>query len=262
MKVVLFCGGMGMRLRDYSETIPKPLVPIGNRPLIWYLMKYYAYYGHKDFILCLGYRAESFKEYFLKYNECHSNDFILSEGGRKVDLLNTDIHDWRITFADTGLNSNVGQRLKAVEKHLQGEKVFLANYTDVLTDLPLPRMLDCFRQRDATAQVMVVKPHITSHFTTVNDRGHVTRIADINQMDLLINGGFLIFKQDIFKYLKPGEELVCEPFQRLIKQKQLCAYPYDGFWTCLDTYKDKQQLDALYDQGRAPWEVWRSDESL
>jgi glucose-1-phosphate cytidylyltransferase len=259
MKVVLFCGGMGMRLREYSESIPKPLVPIGNRPLMWYLMKYYAHYGQKDFILCLGYKAESFKQYFLEYNECDSNDFVLSEGGRKVDLLHTDIDDWRITFVDTGLNSNIGQRLKAVEKYLRNEEVFLANYTDVLTDLPLPKMLENFQRHNVIAQVIAVKPHITSHFATVNSLGRVTGIADINQMDLLINGGFMILRQDIFKYIRPGEDLVCEPFQRLIQKKQLYAYRYDGFWTCMDTFKDKQQLDDLYARGRAPWEVWKSD---
>ena len=116
MKVVLFCGGLGMRLRDYSETIPKPMVTIGYRPVLWYVMKYYAHYGHKDFILCLGHRADAIKNYFLEYNECASNDFVLSSGAKKVELFNSDIHDWRITFADTGINSNIGQRLKAVER--------------------------------------------------------------------------------------------------------------------------------------------------
>jgi glucose-1-phosphate cytidylyltransferase len=137
MKVVLFCGGMGMRIREYSDSIPKPMVPIGYRPLLWHLMKYYAYYGHKDFILCLGYKADAVKDYFLNYNECVSNNFVLSNGGKKLRLLSSDIHDWNITFVDTGITSNIGQRLKAVEPYLQGESVFLANYSDGLTDLPL-----------------------------------------------------------------------------------------------------------------------------
>ena len=135
MKVVLFCGGLGMRLRDYSETIPKPMVNIGYRPILWHVMKYYAHYGHKDFILCLGHRADAVKNYFLNYNECASNDFVLSGGGKNLELLNSDIHDWRITFADTGIHSNIGQRLRAVEMHLEGEEEFLANYCDGLTDL-------------------------------------------------------------------------------------------------------------------------------
>ena len=124
MKVVLFCGGMGMRMREYSEAVPKPMVPIGYRPILWHVMKYYAHYGHKDFILCLGYKADVIKNYFRNYDECVSNDFVLSGGGKNLELLNSDIDDWRITFVDTGLTANIGQRLKAVEKHLQDEEVF------------------------------------------------------------------------------------------------------------------------------------------
>ncbi len=134
MKVVLFCGGQGMRIRD-AEDMPKPMVHIGYRPILWHVMKYYAHFGHKDFILCLGHRADAIKNYFLNYNECASNDFILSGGPKNLELLHSDIHDWRITFADTGVNSNIGQRLKAVEKYLDGEEEFLANYSDGLTDL-------------------------------------------------------------------------------------------------------------------------------
>ena len=143
MKVVLFCGGMGLRIRD-AENTPKPLVQIGYRPVLWHVMKYYAHYGHKDFILCLGYGADAIKRYFLEYSECTSNDFVLSAGGRKVELYNSDIHDWRITFADTGINSNIGQRLKAAEKYLDGEDEFLANYSDGLSDLPLPAATGAF----------------------------------------------------------------------------------------------------------------------
>src|SRR5258706_2998920 len=138
MKVVLFCGGFGMRMREYSEAVPKPMVPIGYRPILWHVMKYYAHYGHRDFVLCLGFKADVIKNYFLRYDECLSNDFVLTQGGKDVELLGRDIHDWRITFVDTGLTSNVGHRLKLVEKHLQDDPIFLANYTDGLSDVPLP----------------------------------------------------------------------------------------------------------------------------
>src|SRR5262249_46660265 len=144
MKVVLFCGGLGMRLREHSESIPKPMVPIGYRPILWHVMKYYAHYGHKDFILCLGYKADAIKHYFVNYDEAVSNDFVLSNGGRKLHLLNSDIHDWKITFVDTGLQSNIGQRLKQVERYIGEVEVFLANYSDGLTDLPLPKMIEHF----------------------------------------------------------------------------------------------------------------------
>ena len=145
MKVVLFCGGLGMRLRDYSETIPKPMVNIGYRPILWHVMKYYAHFGHKDFILCLGHRADAVKNYFLNYNECASNDFVLSGGGKKLELLNSDIQDWQIPFADTGIHSNIGQRLKAVEKYLGGEEEFLANWNTFIGTGKWPAFFVCDR---------------------------------------------------------------------------------------------------------------------
>ena len=139
MKVVLFCGGQGMRLREYGDHVPKPMVPIGYRPILWHLMKYYAHYGHKDFILCLGHKADVIKDYFLNYNESRQQRFRAVEGGgRTSTCCNSDIDDWNITFVDTGINSNIGERLKAVRAHLEGEEMFLANYGDNLSDLPLP----------------------------------------------------------------------------------------------------------------------------
>src|SRR5882762_5355914 len=174
MKVVLFCGGLGTRLRDYSETIPKPMVTIGYRPVLWNVMKYYAHYGHKDFILCLGHRGDAVKNYFLNYNECVSNDFTLSEGGKKLELMASDIHDWKITFVDTGLTSNIGQRLKAVEPYVRHEPVFLANYTDGLTNLPFSAQLEHFRAHDAVASFISVKPQISYHVVTSDPSGRVT----------------------------------------------------------------------------------------
>jgi glucose-1-phosphate cytidylyltransferase len=257
MKVVLFCGGLGMRLREYSEQIPKPMVTIGYRPIIWHVMKYYAHYGHKDFILCLGHKADAFKSYFLNYNECLSNDFILSQGGKEMRLLNSDIHDWRITFVDTGASSNIGQRLKAVEKHLQGEEVFLANYTDGLSDVRLPEYIDYFLEKRRMASFLCVKPSHSFHVVSAA-ADVVTEIRHITSADIWMNGGFFIFRNDIFRFMKEGEELVEEPFQRLIKQEQLLAYRYDGFWSCMDTFKDKQTLDEMYARGEAPWEVWKT----
>jgi glucose-1-phosphate cytidylyltransferase len=259
MKVVLFCGGLGMRLRDYSETIPKPMVTIGYRPILWQLMKYYAHYGHKDFILCLGHRADAIKNYFLNYNECTSNDFVLSAGGKRLELFNSDIHDWRITFADTGINSNIGQRLKAVEKYLDGEEEFLANYSDGLTDLPLPQQLEHFHENRKIASFLCVRPNLTYHVVSLEegDGNLVSGISAINAGSLRINGGFFIFKKAIFDYIREKEELVVEPFQRLVEERQLIGYSYDGFWASMDTFKDKQQLDSLCTSGVAPWEIWK-----
>jgi glucose-1-phosphate cytidylyltransferase len=256
MKVVLFCGGLGMRLREHSEQLPKPMVAIGYRPLLWHVMRYYAHFGHKDFILCLGHRADVVKDYFLKYDECLSNDFVLVNG-REVHLTRGDIQDWRITFVDTGLASNVGQRLKAVEGYLEGEEAFLANYSDGLTDLPLPEYVDHFLKSRRTASCLCVRPNQTFHLVSL--QGETARgIEQISRADLWMNGGFFIFRPEIFDYIGPGEELVNEPFQRLIAAEQLMGYKYEGFWACMDTFKDKQALEDMDARGEAPWEVWKS----
>lgn len=257
MKVVLFCGGMGTRLRDYSETIPKPMVPIGYRPLLWHVMKYYAHFGHKDFILCLGYKADVVKNYFLHYDECVSNDFVLSGGGKHVKLLGTDIHDWNITFVDTGVNSNIGQRLRAVESYLDGDDVFLANYSDGLTDLRLDEYLAEFVRREKVASFLAVSPPQSYHVVEI-DGDLATDIRPIRQAGIRINGGYFAFHRDIFDYLEDGEELVEEPFRRLMEKRQVIASRYDGYWGCMDTFKDKQQLEDLYNRGVAPWEVWKN----
>ena len=260
MKVVLFCGGLGLRIRD-AEDIPKPMVRIGYRPILWHVMKYYAHFGHKDFILCLGYRADVVKNYFLNYNECVSNDFVLSGGGKNLELFNSDIQDWKITFADTGINSNIGQRLKAVEQHLDGEEEFLANYSDGLTNLPLPQQLAHFRQRNKVASFLCVKPNLSYHMVSL-DEGESHLVSGINAISdgsLRINGGFFIFKKKIFDYIGAGEELVSEPFQRLVTEKQLIGYRYDGFWASMDTFKDRQHLESLFESSTAPWELWKNN---
>jgi glucose-1-phosphate cytidylyltransferase len=258
MKVVLFCGGFGTRMRDYSESIPKPMVTIGYRPILWHVMKYYAHFGHKDFILCLGYKADMIKRYFLKYDEWLSNNFTLSEGG-KIDLFNRDIHDWKITFVDTGLTTNIGQRFKQIESYLDGEEFFLANYSDGLTDLNLPDLIEDFYKRNKIASFLCVRPNISFHLVNIDEDSVVTEFTDVKFRDLWINGGYFVFKKDIFKYINYGEELVIQPFERLIKEKQLIAYKYNGFFGVMDTFKEKQMLDDMYQRGETPWEVWRNE---
>ncbi|MFO1305212.1 MAG: sugar phosphate nucleotidyltransferase [Burkholderiales bacterium] len=262
MKVVLFCGGLGTRLGELTEDVPKPLVKIGYRPILWHLMKYYAHYGHKDFILCLGYKADKIKDYFLNYNEYISNDFTMSDGGRNIELKTSDIADWKITFVDTGLRANIGQRLKAVESYLAGEEMFLANYADGLTNLPLPRIIDFFTESGKVGCFLCVKPPHSFHVVKAQESGLVDSIEYVRDTDTMINGGFFVFRKAIFDFMKPGEELVVEPFQRLIAQRQLIAYQYPHWW-CMDTFKEHQVLTDMYNEGKAPWEVWktRSDES-
>lgn len=257
MKVVIFCGGLGMRLREYSENIPKPMVPVGFRPILWHVMRYYAHFGHKDFILCLGYKSDTIKKYFLEYDETVSNDFVFRDGGKKVDLLASDIHDWTITFVDTGLNSNIGMRLKAVEPYVKDEEMFLANYADGVSDLPLPNMIDTFRKSDAVACFAGILPTQSFHFVSLEPDGRVKTIQHVKDIGMRVNGGYFVMRPSVFEYMKPGEELVQEPFQRLASAGKLLAYPYDGFWGCMDTFKDRQVLEDHYARGEAPWEVWK-----
>jgi glucose-1-phosphate cytidylyltransferase len=259
VKVVIFCGGLGMRLREYSETIPKPMVAIGYRPILWHVMRYYAHFGHKEFILCLGYKGDSIKRYFLEYDETASNDFVMSEGGKKIDLLASDIHDWKITFVDTGLSSNIGTRLQAARPFLEGEEMFLANYSDGVSDLPLSDMIEHFRCRDAVACFVGVVPTQTFHLVRADESGWVRSISHVKEVGMRINGGFFVMRPEIFDWMKPGEELVQEPFQRLAGAGKLLSYPYDGFWACMDTFKEKQLLEDLYTRGQVPWEVWKAN---
>lgn len=257
MKVVLFCGGRGLRLREHSEAIPKPMVRIGYRPILWHVMRYYAHYGHRDFILCLGYRADAIKDYFLHYDEAESNDFVLSDGGRHVELLGSDIADWRITFADTGLDSTIGERLRRVRHLLEGEDVFLANYGDTLTDAPLDRLVDTFRATDAVASFLSVRPSTYPFSVVVTEDGsNVTRLVRPMDADLWINGGYLTLRREIFDVIRPGDELVEAPFARLIEAGRLHTTRYEGFWGPLDTLRDLEHLQALAASGHAPWAPW------
>ncbi|SHF43061.1 glucose-1-phosphate cytidylyltransferase [Mariniphaga anaerophila] len=258
MKVVLFCGGQGVRLRDYSDQVPKPMVNVGYRPILWNIMKYYAYYGHNEFILCLGYKADVIKNYFLNYDETISNDFVFTDGGKEIELQNSDIHDWKITFVDTGLNANIGMRLMQVQKYLKNDEMFLANYSDGLSDLHLPSMIDWFKQKeDKTAAFMSTPSHQSYHFVDKKEDGTVNAISHIGSSHLLINAGYFILRNSIFDYMKYGDELVDQPFKRLISQNQLISWEHQGFWMSMDTFKDKKNIDDIYEKGNPPWEVWK-----
>jgi len=261
MKVVIFCGGQGLRLRDYSENVPKPMVPVGSRPILWHMMKYYAHYGHKDFILCLGYRADAVKDYFLNYNECMNNDFVLSRGGQNVKTLSSDISDWNITFCDTGANTLIGQRLVKVKEHLGNDERFMCNYADSVIDLPLPTYLDFATKQDKIASFMSVRPSTSFHVVQAGADGMVNAIKPAQDLDLWVNGGYFVLKREIFDHIRPGEELVNQPFERLIKMGQLATYKHNGFWACMDTFKEKMVLDEMVAKENAPWMVWTRPET-
>jgi glucose-1-phosphate cytidylyltransferase len=259
VKVVLFCGGQGMRLREYSSRIPKPMATIGNRPLLWHVMKYYAHFGHTDFVLCLGYRGDVIREYFLTDAEGVPRETVVSRGASSIELERGDGPAWRITFAETGLHANVGQRLRAVRPLLEDEEWFLANYADTLTDVHLPTLIDRVRSEDATAIFLAVRPTYPFHIVSFED-DRVTALTNVADSGLRINGGYFVFGQDIFEFLEEGDELVVEPFRRLIEKEQLIAHLYDGFWAPMDTLKDRVMLEAFAETGQPPWAVWLEDQ--
>ena len=255
MKTVLFCGGLGTRIRDYSENVPKPMVPIGDKPILWHLMQYYSDYGHRDFVLCLGYKANVIKEFFLNYRPHIYTDCVVSGFGDNIETLGDPQRDWRITMIDTGLWRNIGERLLAVRQHLEGEEMFLANYSDGLTDVDLPAMIDTFRQSQKIACFLAVRPSFSLHLVEMDASGRVNGLRPTQDANLWINGGFFIFRSQIFDYLREGEELVEAPFRRLIEADQLLAFKHEGFWRPMDTLKDKEVLEDMVEQGSMPWRL-------
>ncbi len=256
MKVVLFCGGLGMRMREGAQSAPKPMTMIGDRPLLWHVMRYYAAFGHTDFVLCLGYGAAAVKEYFLRYDETQSNDFTMLSGGREIRMHSTDIADWNIAFIDTGLTSTIGERLMRVREHVAGEEMFLANYADTLTDAPLDDMIDVFGASGATASILAVPPVSTHHVVEIDDAGTVAGVREVREMMQYENGGYFIMRPGIFDVLVEGEDIVPDAFGRLIKDGKLIAQRYNGFWRAADTFKDRVELEEMYRRRQCPWMVW------
>jgi glucose-1-phosphate cytidylyltransferase len=260
MKVVLFCGGQGLRMRGATaDGVPKPMVPLGGRPLLWHVMRYYAHWGHKDFILCLGHGGEAIKEHFVAREDWRSSDFVLSPGAgaRPEPLGRDDTRDWRIAFVDTGAEANIGERLMAVRPHLRGEETFLANYADGLTDYPLPDLIEDARERGAVGAFLATRPNSDFRFVEQDADGTVRGIRPVEETPLRVNGGFFVFDRDVFDHIRPGEELVEESFARLAEKRLLLAHRYDGFWRCCDTPKDLRALEGMLARGPAPWELWR-----
>jgi glucose-1-phosphate cytidylyltransferase len=255
MKVVLFCGGLGTRIREYSESIPKPMIPIGHQPILWHVMQYYSRYGHRDFVLCLGHKANTIKEFFLNYKPHVYADCLVSGFGSKVELLNEPRDDWRVTMIDTGVWRNIGERLWAVREHVKNEEIFLANYSDGLTDVNLDEMTEAFKKSGKVACFIAVRPPLTFHLADIDADGKVRDMRSSDRSDIWINGGYFLLRQEIFDYMRDGEELVIEPFRRLIKEDQLMAYKYEGFWRAMDNLRDRQILEDMVDQGKMPWRI-------
>lgn len=253
MKVVLFCGGLGTRIRDYSENVPKPMIPVGQQPILWHLMQYYSQYGHTDFILCLGYRANIIKEYFLNLKPTTYSDCVITNFGQNVEIVGKRPKDWHITLVDTGVHRNIGERLMAVRHLLGDEEMFLANYSDGLTDAPMTKMVDELKGSGKIASCIAIRPPFNFHLIDFDPQGAVRGLRSNKESDVWINGGFFVFRREIFDYVRDGEELVQEPFGRLIAANQLLAYKYEGFWRAMDTLRDRQVLEEMVEKGQTPW---------
>jgi glucose-1-phosphate cytidylyltransferase len=255
MKVVIFCGGLGVRMGEETRRIPKPMIEIGGKPILWHIMRYYAMWGYDDFILCLGYKGEVVKQFFLSYNGALLNDFVLDHDadGTKLELLSPDLDKWRITFVDTGLNATIGERLKAVGPFIGDDETFLATYGDGLTDAPLTQVIHTFQESGKKAMFLSVRPQFNAHMVTADPDGNVRAIEDLSRSDVRINGGFFVLKREVVDLIEPGDELVEETFARLIAERELLAYPYEGFFRAMDTIKDRQCLENMHESGEAPW---------
>ena len=259
MKVVLFCGGLGMRMRSGPESLPKPMTPIGSRPVLWHVMRYYAHFGHTEFILALGFGAQSVKDYFLNYEETASNDFVLTKGGADIELLSSDISDWRITFIDTGMDTPIGERLRRVRPYLEDDDVFLANYGDVLTDAPMNDIITDFLATDAAGSLLAVRPQDSFHVVAIGEDSKVTGFEPVADKSFRINGGYFVLRQDIFDFMGPNQDLVMDACVNAAAVGRMRAVEYDGFWAPMDTLKERAALEEMYRHGQCPWALWKDD---
>lgn len=258
MKVVILCGGYGTRIREVADNIPKPMIPIGRFPILWHIMKYYASYGHREFILCLGYKGHAIKDFFLNY-EAHTKDFTIQLGRHNTIEFHTDHQesDWKVTLAETGLEAMTGARIKRIQKYV-GEEDFMLTYGDGVGDINLDKLLAFHQSHGHALTVTGVRP--PGRFgELVSNKGSVVEFNEKPQATGgRISGGFFVVKEKIFDYLTDNEALVFEqqPMRQLVQNQQLMMYEHDGFWQPMDTHREYQLLNALYEQGHAPWVRW------
>jgi glucose-1-phosphate cytidylyltransferase len=246
-----------MRMRDGLSDLPKPMAKVGPRPLLWHVMRYYAHFGHTDFVLCLGYGSQYIIDFFLNYRETTSNDFVLHQGD--VALLSADISDWTITFVHTGQDSPIGERLRRVRAHVAGEEMFLANYADVLTDAPLDDMIARFASTDAIASLLATPPQSAFHCVQLGEGSTVEQITPVSTMPLWENGGYFVLRPEIFDYLPENGDLIADACTELSKRGKMLAYPYRGFWHPADTIKERLALETTYESGNRPWMLWERE---
>lgn len=255
-QVVILCGGQGTRLREETEFRPKALVEIGGRPVLWHLMRIYDHFGYRRFVLCLGYRGNMIKEYFLNYHWMN-HDFTLQLGkdAPSVRSISKQVEEWEIVFAETGLSTNTGGRLHRVQKYLDGDR-FLANYCDGLSDVDLDALMTFHQAHGKAATLTGFHPRSRFGVVRVDDSGVVNYWQEKPLMNDLTSGGFFVFEQRLFDYLDPHCVLELGPFEQLARDRQMALYQHAGFWQSMDTFKEAQALNAIWDKGEAPWKVW------
>lgn len=260
MKVVILCGGKGTRLREETEYKPKPMVTVGSLPLLWHVMKIYSHYGFKDFILCLGYKGEMIREYFLKFEEMTS-DFTLalrSNGRERITYHQPHkLEDWRITLVDTGQETMTGARIARVEPYLGGDKTFLVTYGDGVADVNIAELVEFHRAQGKIATSTGM--HQTSRYGVLEIEGNaVSSFSEKPQLRGYINGGFYVFNREIFRHLSSAADCVLEqePLRQLAQDRQLAVFRHEGFFFSVDTYKDWEELNRMDTEGNTPWKVW------
>jgi glucose-1-phosphate cytidylyltransferase len=258
MQVIILCGGLGSRLREETEFRPKPMVEIGGRPILWHIMKTYAHYGLRDFVLCLGYRGNMIKEYFLNY-EAMNNDFAIRLG-RQNSIIYHDAHgeqDFNVTLADTGTHTMTGGRVKRVEKYLGDDDTCLVTYGDGLADVDASAVLEFHRAHGRLATVTTVHPQSRFGMLEINADGRVMEFLEKPKLQGWSSAGFFVFNRRVFNYLT-GDDCILErePLERLAREGQLMAYQHDGFFYAMDTYREYAHLNELWAGGNPPWRVW------
>ena len=254
MKVIILAGGFGTRLSEYTESIPKPMVLIGGKPILWHIMQRYAHYGHKDFYIALGYKAEIIKEYFLTFSQTNS-DFSLDISSGRVEIFNTDGMDWKVTLVDTGQDSMTGGRVKRMQPYI-GDEPFMLTYGDGVADIDMNVLVDFHKNHGKMVTVTAVHP--VARFGELEIDGNcVKSFQEKPQVKRgWINGGYFIFQPEFFNLIKNDATILeRDPLEKSAKRNELMAYKHDGFWQCMDTKRDKDYLEKLWQQKQAPWKI-------
>lgn len=259
MKVVILCGGKGMRLREETEYRPKPLVLVGDKPILWHIMKIYSHYGYRDFVLALGYKGEMIKNYFLNFDELHNNFSLkLGLGHKEITYHNKQGADnWNITFVDTGLDAGTGGRIKKILPFLGGDKQFLLTYGDAVANVNIPELVRWHDTHEKIATVSGVRQPQT--FGVMEIEGALAKtFTEKPQQNNYVNGGFFVCEKNIADYLPDDNSCMFEeePLRALARENQLAVYRHDGFWHCVDTFKHMEGLNGLYAKGKRDWMVW------